>query len=238
MSPASQPGGGGDMRAALRAEWTKFRTVRGWVIGLVFASLMIVLFTYVQASGKQTGYCTTPNPDSCVNGHQFVPTGPDGEAVADSYELVAKPLTGADTITARIRRPGTAAQDRIRRADDGVDILHVIDRAANNHGAGVNGDQRQIGRRHGALQNTLEVFHVELDDHLIGFGRAILSGERQPRRPCFLSQQEHGIELTRDGSNIENALVDIFGASNNLVALHFQRAGAANGHEQGIGASP
>ena len=102
MSPPSRPGGGGDMRAALRAEWTKLRTVRGWVIGPVFASLMIVLFTYVQASGKQTGYCTTPNPDSCVNGHQFVPTGPDGEAVADSYELVAKPLTGADTITARI----------------------------------------------------------------------------------------------------------------------------------------
>ena len=102
MSPPSQLGGGGDTRAALRAEWTKLRTVRGWMVGLVFASLMIVLFTYVQASGKQTGYCTTPNPDSCVNGHQFVPTGPDGEAVADSYELVTKPLTGAGTITGRI----------------------------------------------------------------------------------------------------------------------------------------
>ncbi len=102
MSPFWPPSDGRDMRATLRAEWTKLRTVRGWMIGLVFALLMIVLFTYVQASGKQTGYCTTPNPDSCVNGHQFVPTGPDGEAVADSYELVAKPLTGAGTITARI----------------------------------------------------------------------------------------------------------------------------------------
>jgi len=89
-------------RAALRAEWTKFRTVRGWMIGLVFAALMVVLFTFLQANGKHTGYCTTPNPSSCVNGHQYVPSGPDGEAVADTYELVAKQLTGDGTITARI----------------------------------------------------------------------------------------------------------------------------------------
>jgi ABC-type transport system involved in multi-copper enzyme maturation permease subunit len=88
--------------AAVRAEWTKFRTVRGWMIGLVFAALMVVLFTFLQAKGKHTGYCTTPNPSSCVNGHQYVPTGPSGEAVADAYELVAKRLTGDGTITARI----------------------------------------------------------------------------------------------------------------------------------------
>jgi ABC-type transport system involved in multi-copper enzyme maturation permease subunit len=89
-------------RATLRAEWTKFRTVRGWMIGLVFAALMVVLFTFLQANGKHTGYCTTPNPSSCVAGHPYVPTGPGGEAVADTYELVAKPLNGDGTITARI----------------------------------------------------------------------------------------------------------------------------------------
>ena len=31
------------MRALLRAEWTKFRTVRGWVIAMVAAVLMTVL---------------------------------------------------------------------------------------------------------------------------------------------------------------------------------------------------
>ena len=97
-----QPSRGGGFRAALRAEWTKFRTVRGWMIGLVFAALMVVLFTFLQANGKHTGYCTTPNPSSCVAGHQYVPTGPAGEAVADTYELVAKRLTGDGTITARI----------------------------------------------------------------------------------------------------------------------------------------
>ncbi len=102
MSSLVQPGRAGAFRAALRAEWTKFRTVRGWMIALVFAALMVVLFTFLQANGKHTGYCTTPNPSSCVTGHPYVPTGPSGEAVADTYELVAKRLTGDGTITARI----------------------------------------------------------------------------------------------------------------------------------------
>ena len=37
-----------------------------------------------------------------MNGHQYVPTGPSGEAVADTYQLVAKRLTGDTTITTRI----------------------------------------------------------------------------------------------------------------------------------------
>jgi ABC-type transport system involved in multi-copper enzyme maturation permease subunit len=90
------------MTAAVRAEWTKFRTVQGWMSGLVFAGLMVVLFTYLQANGRHEGYCTTPNPDSCVTGHPFVATGPGGEAVADTYQLAAKPLTGNGSITARI----------------------------------------------------------------------------------------------------------------------------------------
>ena len=102
MSTFVEPGRGGDFRAALRAEWTKFRTVRGWMIWLSLAGLMLVLFTFLQANGKHTGYCTTPNPNSCVNGHPYVPTGPSGEAVADAYELVAKRLTGDGTITARL----------------------------------------------------------------------------------------------------------------------------------------
>jgi ABC-type transport system involved in multi-copper enzyme maturation permease subunit len=102
MSVLVQTSRAGGFRAALWAEWTKFRTVRGWMIGLVFAGLMVVLFTFLQANGKHTGYCTTPNPSSCVAGHQYIPTGPSGEAVADTYELVAKRLTGDGTITARI----------------------------------------------------------------------------------------------------------------------------------------
>jgi hypothetical protein len=97
---SDRPGGG--FRGALRAELTKFRTVRGWMIGLVLAAVMVVLFTFLQARGKHTGYCTSPNPNSCVTGHLYVPTGPGGEAVADSYEFVTKRLAGDGTITARI----------------------------------------------------------------------------------------------------------------------------------------
>jgi hypothetical protein len=92
----------GGLRTALRAEWTKFRTVRGWMFGLLLAVAMVILFSYLQAHGKHSGYCTTPNQNSCVAGHPYVPTGPDGEAVADSYEFVSRPLTGHGTITARI----------------------------------------------------------------------------------------------------------------------------------------
>jgi ABC-type transport system involved in multi-copper enzyme maturation permease subunit len=103
MSSFVQPSrDGADLRAALRAEWTKFRTVRGWMIGLVFAGLMVVLFTFLQARGKNESFCTTPTPGSCVAGHPYVPTGPSGEAVADTYQLVAMRLTTDGTVTARI----------------------------------------------------------------------------------------------------------------------------------------
>jgi hypothetical protein len=102
MSSLAGPGRDSRSGGAMHAEWTKFRTVSGWIIGLGFAVLMVVLFTFLQANGKHTGYCTTPNPSSCVVGHQYVPTGPSGEAVADAYELVAKRLTGNGAITAEV----------------------------------------------------------------------------------------------------------------------------------------
>jgi len=93
---------GPGLRDAVRAEWTKFRTVRGWLVALVLAVGLLVLFSYLQAHGKHTGYCTGPGPGDCVNGHPYVPDGPGGEAVADAYELASRPLTGDGTITARI----------------------------------------------------------------------------------------------------------------------------------------
>ncbi|MGV9348499.1 ABC transporter permease subunit [Streptomyces spiralis] len=86
--------------AVLRAEWTKFRTVRGWVIAPVMAAVLCVLFTYLVANGTHTDYCT--GTGACTPGHAFVPTGPDGQAVADSYYTVGRQLTGDGTITTRI----------------------------------------------------------------------------------------------------------------------------------------
>ena len=88
----------------VRAEWTKFHTVRGWTIGCVISVLLVVLFTYLVSNGTTQGICTGESPSSmiCSNGHPFVPTGPDGEAVADSFYFVNQPLTGDGTITARV----------------------------------------------------------------------------------------------------------------------------------------
>lgn len=101
---------------ALRAEWTKFRTVRGWLISLVVAAALCVVFTFVVANGNHTGSCTGSGT-TCQSGHPFVPTGPDGKAVADSYQYFGHALTDDGNLTVRITsltglistaRPGAA----------------------------------------------------------------------------------------------------------------------------------
>lgn len=90
----------GVWRAALAAEWLKFRTVRGWLVGLVVAAGLMVTFTFVVANGHHQGTCT--DTGVCQSGHPYVPTGPDGQAVADSYQYYAQTLTGDGTLTARL----------------------------------------------------------------------------------------------------------------------------------------
>lgn len=82
----------------LRAEWTKFRTVRGWVIGMGAAALAIVLVGLLAASGT-TSSCGGPNgAEACPT----VPVGPGGEAVTDSFFFVRQPLDGNGSITVRV----------------------------------------------------------------------------------------------------------------------------------------
>jgi hypothetical protein len=91
----------GGFRSVLWAEWVKFHTVRSWAIGLVFVVLACTLFTYLVANGTHSGTCTGTGT-TCHSGHPFVPTGPDGDAVADSYQYLSRPLTGNGTITAQV----------------------------------------------------------------------------------------------------------------------------------------
>lgn len=99
VTPPGPPQRGGGT-AVLGSEWVKFRTVRGWLIGLVLAGLLCVVFTFVVANGNHQSFCT--GTSNCSAGHPFVPNGPDGEAVADSYEYYARSLTGDGTLTVRI----------------------------------------------------------------------------------------------------------------------------------------
>jgi ABC-type transport system involved in multi-copper enzyme maturation permease subunit len=88
----------------VRAEWIKFRSVRGWLIGLTVGGLLTLLIgVFAAANGSigcqkgpsgpvETGRACTPK----------VPVGPGGEAVSDSYYIAGKPLSGNGSITVQV----------------------------------------------------------------------------------------------------------------------------------------
>ncbi len=77
----------------LHAEWTKFRTLRGWVIA-IFIAVVLIDVVAVLVPGDN---------NHCGAGCQSqVPTGPGGEAVNDSYYLAGQPLAGNGSITVRV----------------------------------------------------------------------------------------------------------------------------------------
>jgi ABC-type transport system involved in multi-copper enzyme maturation permease subunit len=77
------------------AEWTKLRTVRAWLIALVAAAVAMTVFSVLSASGERRNCAGTAQCPTIV-------VGPGGEAVADSYQLVHRPLTGNGTITVEV----------------------------------------------------------------------------------------------------------------------------------------
>ena len=87
----------------LRAEWTKFRSVRGWVIGMILAALLMVFIGVFAAANSNIGCQINGGPPksgkACV---PPIPHGPGGEVVHDSFSFVHQPLTGNGSITARV----------------------------------------------------------------------------------------------------------------------------------------
>src|ERR1700735_684391 len=73
----------------LRAEFTKFRTVRSWMIALCAAAIVFVLLSFLSAFESRA-----PVP--------AVPAGPGGEAVTDTYMFVHQALAGDGTLTVRV----------------------------------------------------------------------------------------------------------------------------------------
>jgi ABC-type transport system involved in multi-copper enzyme maturation permease subunit len=94
----------------VHAEWTKFRTVRGWVIAMIVAAMVIVGLGYFIASGNVCG--SGPFPGQPYTLACTSPIGPGGEAVTDEFYLVHRPLAGNGSITVRVTTlagvPGTA----------------------------------------------------------------------------------------------------------------------------------
>ncbi|WP_027942284.1 ABC transporter permease subunit [Amycolatopsis taiwanensis] len=83
----------------LRAEWTKFVTVRGWVLGMLTAAIVTVLVGLVGSGGGGFS-CAGPNGQACPD--RTPPVGPDGTAVTDAFNFVHQPLTGNGSIAVKV----------------------------------------------------------------------------------------------------------------------------------------
>ncbi|MCA2178162.1 hypothetical protein LDL08_18375 [Nonomuraea glycinis] len=103
---------------AVRAEWTKFRTVRGWVLALAAAALVIVLLGLSSASGSLASCGAGPVESACP----AVPVGPGGEAVEDKFFFVHRALAGDGGITARL----TSMTGEIRKPDVTPGVRNVV----------------------------------------------------------------------------------------------------------------
>jgi ABC-2 family transporter protein len=97
-----QPTGRDGFGQLLRAEWTKLRTVRGWVIALILAAALTAVIPIALA-----GTATSNDPVTCTHGicqaeGYAVATGPAGSAVTDNFYFVHQPLAGDGSITVRV----------------------------------------------------------------------------------------------------------------------------------------
>src|SRR5580700_7414026 len=94
---------GGGFGGLVLAEWTKFRSVRGWVIGTILAGLLMIFLGVFTAANSSIGCQMNGGPvrtgKACL---PYIPHGPGGEVVSDSFYFVRQPLTGNGTITARV----------------------------------------------------------------------------------------------------------------------------------------
>ena len=84
----------------LRAECTKFRTVRGWMIASLLSIVVIIVFAWLATRRHETYSCS--GPTTCRPSHPYVPVGPGGEAVTDSYYFVHRTLERSGSITVRV----------------------------------------------------------------------------------------------------------------------------------------
>ena len=84
----------------LHAEWTKFRTVRGWIIGMFTGMLLIVVIPLLDHGS--CGGQVSPDSPVVVGLGCSSPAGPGGEGVIDSFYFVHQPLARHGAITARM----------------------------------------------------------------------------------------------------------------------------------------
>jgi hypothetical protein len=87
----------------VHAEWTKLRTVRGWIIGAIIAALVTMGLGWFAAVGGSSSCSSGSGP--ARSGRACAPTftlGPGGEPVTDNFYFVRQPLAGNGSITVRV----------------------------------------------------------------------------------------------------------------------------------------
>jgi hypothetical protein len=82
----------------IRAEFTKLRTVRGWVLGLAGAVLATVLLGLAVAAGSHSSCSDGPVEVPCPR----PPIGPEGGAVEDHFPFAHRDLAGDGSLTVRV----------------------------------------------------------------------------------------------------------------------------------------
>jgi ABC-type transport system involved in multi-copper enzyme maturation permease subunit len=88
----------------VRAEWTKLRTVRGWIIGAIIAALVTMGLGWFAAFGGSSS-CSSTSGGPARSGRACAPQfteGPGGEPVTDNFYFVRQPLAGNGSITVRV----------------------------------------------------------------------------------------------------------------------------------------
>ncbi|MBW8806051.1 MAG: ABC transporter permease subunit [Catenulisporales bacterium] len=83
----------------VHAEWTKLRTVRGWLVGLLVAVVLTIGIGLLGPLGSQIS-CVHVDGGGCSA--QSPPKGPDGREVVDDKTIVYRFLSGDGSITARL----------------------------------------------------------------------------------------------------------------------------------------
>jgi hypothetical protein len=99
---SAEPAGRDGFGQLLRSEWTKLRTVRGWVIALFLAAAMTAVIPIALAGTAKSNDPVTCTHGICQAEGQTVATGPAGSAVVDSFYFVHQALAGNGSITARV----------------------------------------------------------------------------------------------------------------------------------------
>jgi regulation of enolase protein 1 (concanavalin A-like superfamily) len=80
----------------IHAEWTKFRTVRGWLVGLVAAAFVLIAVGLISAEGSRM---RAVGPGG---GPRQVLTGPGGEQVQDDFTFMHRTLDGDGSLTVHV----------------------------------------------------------------------------------------------------------------------------------------